>query len=128
MSCDSRFSQIMALNTYSNPFSREERILKRRKAEEIRRNRPLPSSKNPHLQNACKTFLAIMSFTCMRIKKNHFDINGFALSLPWSNSEMAYYETLLNQRVKLRKPRKNGRGLRMKRMGGETFGPLPLPP
>ena len=44
-------------------------ILKRRKAEEIRGNRPLPSSKNPRLQNECKTFLAIMSFTCMRIKK-----------------------------------------------------------
>ena len=44
-------------------------ILKRRKAEEIRGNRPLPSSKNPRLQNECKTFLAIISFTCMRIKK-----------------------------------------------------------
>ena len=45
-------------------------ILKRRKAEEIRGNKPLPSSKNPHFQNDCKTFLVIMSFTCMRIKKS----------------------------------------------------------
>ena len=45
-------------------------------------NRPLSSSKNPHLQNEakCTTFLAKMSFICMKMK-NHFHIKGWALSL-----------------------------------------------
>ena len=44
-------------------------------------NRPLLSFKNPHFQNEAerKAFL-VMSFICMRLK-NHFHINGFALSL-----------------------------------------------
>ena len=107
---------IMVLITIpTHSWERKERnggILKRRKAEEIRGNRPLPRSKNPRLQNECKIFLAIISFTYTRIKKNHFDINGFALSLPWSNSEMAYYATLLNKRVKERKPRTRTLGAR----------------
>ena len=45
-------------------------------------------------------------------KKNHFHLNGFTFSLPWSNSEMAYYETLVNKRVKGRKPRKRTLGAR----------------
>ena len=45
-------------------------------------------------------------------KKNHFHLNGFTFSLPWSNSEMAYYETLVNKRVKERKPRKRTLGAR----------------
>ena len=47
-------------------------ILKGREAEEIRGKRPFPSSKNSHFQNEYKTFLVIMSFTCMRIKKIFF--------------------------------------------------------
>ena len=45
-------------------------------------DRPFPSSKNPHFQNEakCKTFVVNMRFICMRIK-NHFHINGFALTL-----------------------------------------------
>ena len=44
-------------------------------------NRPFPSSENSHFQNEakCKTFVVKMSFICMR--KNHFHINGFTLSL-----------------------------------------------
>ena len=47
-----------------------------------RRNRPLPSSKNPHFQNEarCTTFLVKMSFICMRMK-NHFHIKGWTLNL-----------------------------------------------
>ena len=45
-------------------------------------------------------------------KKNHFHLNGFTFSLPWSNSEMAYYETLVNKRVKERKPKKRTLGAR----------------
>ena len=46
------------------------------------RNRPLPSSKNPHFQNEarCTTFLVKMSFICMRIK-NDFCIKGWAPTL-----------------------------------------------
>ena len=46
------------------------------------KNRPLPSSKNPHFQNeaTCRTFLVKMSFICMRMK-NHFHIKGWALNL-----------------------------------------------
>ena len=45
-------------------------------------NRPFPSSKNSHFQNEakCETFVVKMSFICIIIK-NHFHINGFALSL-----------------------------------------------
>ena len=45
-------------------------------------NKPLPSSKNPHIQNQakCTTFLVKMSFICMRMK-NHFHIKGSALNL-----------------------------------------------
>ena len=45
-------------------------------------NRPFPSSKKSHFQNEakCETFVVKMSFICMIIK-NHFHINGFALSL-----------------------------------------------
>ena len=41
-----------------------------------------PCSKKSHLQNEakCETFVVKMSFICMRMK-NHFHINGFALSL-----------------------------------------------
>ena len=47
-----------------------------------RRNRPLPSSKNPHFQNEVKgtTFLVKMIFICMRMK-NDFHIKGSALNL-----------------------------------------------
>ena len=46
------------------------------------RNRPFPSSKKTHFQNEvkCETFVVKMSFICI-IVKNHFHINGFALSL-----------------------------------------------
>ena len=46
------------------------------------RNRPLPSSKNPHFQNEakCTTFLEKMRFFCMRMK-NHFHIKGWARNL-----------------------------------------------
>ena len=42
----------------------------------------ISSSKNPRFQNEakCTTFVVNMRFICMRIK-NHFHINGFALSL-----------------------------------------------
>ena len=45
-------------------------------------NRPFPSSKKSHFQNEakCETFVEKMSFICIIIK-NHFHINGFALSL-----------------------------------------------
>ena len=45
-------------------------------------NWPFPSSKNSHFQNEakCETFVVKMSFICIIIK-NHFHINGFALSL-----------------------------------------------
>ena len=45
---------------------------------------PFPSSKNAHFQNEAKwkTFLTMeMNYICVRIKKKHFHINGFALSL-----------------------------------------------
>ena len=40
------------------------------------------NSKNSHFQNVakCKTFVLKMSFICMGMK-NHFHINGFAVSL-----------------------------------------------
>ena len=46
------------------------------------RNRPFPSSKKSHFQNEskCETFVVKMSFICIIIK-NHFHINGLALSL-----------------------------------------------
>ena len=42
----------------------------------------LSEFQNSHFQNEakCKTFVVKMSFTCMEIK-NHFQTNGFALSL-----------------------------------------------
>ena len=45
-------------------------------------NRPFPSFRKTHFQNEakCKTFVVKMSFICIIIK-NHFHINGFALSL-----------------------------------------------
>ena len=45
-------------------------------------NRPFPSSKKFHFQNEakCETFVVKMSFICIIIK-NHFHVNGFALSL-----------------------------------------------
>ena len=45
-------------------------------------NRPFPSFKKSHFQNEakCETFVVKMSFICIIIK-NHFHINGFALSL-----------------------------------------------
>ena len=45
-------------------------------------NRPLPGSKNPHLQNEakCTTFLVKMSFIYMRMK-TYFHIKGWALNL-----------------------------------------------
>ena len=48
---------------------------------EQKANRQFASFKNSHFQTEakCKTFLAIMSFICMRIKL-HFHINGFAPS------------------------------------------------
>ena len=50
--------------------------------EHFARNRPFPSSKQSHFQNEakCETFVVKMSFICIIIK-NHFHINGFALSL-----------------------------------------------
>lgn len=41
-------------------------------------HKPFPSCKNSHFQHkaSCKT-----SFICMRIKKSHFHINGYALNL-----------------------------------------------
>ena len=59
-------------------------------------NRPFTSSKKSHFQNEakCETFVVKMSFICILIK-NHFHVNGFALTLAlkvrffW-NSEMAY--------------------------------------
>ena len=62
-------------------------------------NRPYLSSSISHFkkQPKCQTILVKMSFVCMRIK-NHFHINGFALSLAlkqaWDNSEMAWTSTL----------------------------------
>ena len=46
------------------------------------KNRPFPSSKNPHFQNEakCTTFLVKMSFICIRMK-NHFHVKGWALNL-----------------------------------------------
>ena len=46
------------------------------------KNRPLPSSKNPHFQNEarCTTFLVKMSFICLRMK-NDFHIKGWAPTL-----------------------------------------------
>ena len=46
------------------------------------KNTPFPSSKKSHFQNEakCETFVVKMSFICIIIK-NHFHINGFALSL-----------------------------------------------
>ena len=48
----------------------------------MRHNRPLPSSKNPHIQNEarCSIFLVKMSFICMRMK-NDFHIKGRASTL-----------------------------------------------
>ena len=45
-------------------------------------NTPFPSSIKSHFQNEakCETFVVKMSFICIIIK-NHFHINGFALSL-----------------------------------------------
>ena len=45
-------------------------------------NRPFPSSRKSHFQTEakCETFVVKMSFICIIIK-NHFHINGFALSL-----------------------------------------------
>ena len=45
-------------------------------------NRPFPSSKKSRFQNEakCETFVVKKSFICIIIK-NHFHINGFALSL-----------------------------------------------
>ena len=59
-------------------------------------NRPFASYKKSHFQNEakCETFVVKMSFICILIK-NHFHVNGFALTLAlkvgffW-NSEMAY--------------------------------------
>ena len=58
-------------------------------------NRPLPSSKNPHLQieAKCTTFQVEMSFICVRMK-THFHIKDWALNLvliqrPRGNSEKA---------------------------------------
>ena len=46
------------------------------------RNRPLPSSEDPHFQNEarCTTFLVKMSLICMRMK-NDFHIKGWAPTL-----------------------------------------------
>ena len=45
-------------------------------------NRPFPSSKESHFQNEakCETFVVKMRNICIIIG-NHFQINGFALSL-----------------------------------------------
>ena len=45
-------------------------------------NTPFPSSIKSHFQNEakCETFVVKMSFICIIIK-NHFHVNGFALSL-----------------------------------------------
>ena len=55
-------------------------IFRNTEAEKL--NRPFPSSKKSHFQNEakCETFVLKMSFICIIIK-NHFHINGFALSL-----------------------------------------------
>ena len=54
----------------------------RKKACDVIVNRPFPSSKKSHFQNEakCETFVVKMSCICIIIK-NHFHINGFALSL-----------------------------------------------
>ena len=46
-------------------------------------NCPFPTSRNPHFgsEGKCKNFLVKMSFICLKIKKNHFPINGLALNL-----------------------------------------------
>jgi len=51
-------------------------------AETAAANKPFPSSKKFHFQNEakCEIFVVKMSFICIIIK-NHFHINGFALSL-----------------------------------------------
>ena len=48
----------------------------------MRNNRPFPSSTKSHSQNEakCETFVVKMSLICIIIK-DHFHINGFALSL-----------------------------------------------
>ena len=53
------------------------------------------NSKNSYFQNVakCKTFVLKMSFICMGMK-NHFHINGFALSLALKQrlgAKMAYF-------------------------------------
>ena len=45
-----------------------------------RTNTPFPSSKNSHFENEAMYKTFPVSFTCMKIK-NHFHINGFAISL-----------------------------------------------
>ena len=48
----------------------------------VKIKRPFPSSRKSHFQNEakCETFAVKMSFICIIIK-NHFHINGLALSL-----------------------------------------------
>ena len=48
----------------------------------------IPSSENPHSRDEakCKNFLVTMKFVCMRMK-NHFQHNGFALSLALKHLE-----------------------------------------
>ena len=56
------------MNTYTD----SEREPRGRMVRALARNRPLPTSKNPHFQNEarCTTFLVKMSFICMRMEND----------------------------------------------------------
>ena len=56
------------MNTYTD----SEREPRGREVRALARNRPLPTSKNPHFQNEarCTTFLEKMSFICMRMEND----------------------------------------------------------
>ena len=72
MSSSVRFFGQARRNVKSSTLKRRETLV----------NRPFPSSKKSHSQYGakCETFDVKMSFICIIIK-NHFHINGFALSL-----------------------------------------------
>ena len=68
-------------------------IQQKKKISYSEKARPFPSYKNPHFQNECKTFLVIMSYPCMKVKKTHFHNNGFTLSLAlkqWVGATLDY--------------------------------------
>ena len=72
MSSSVRFFGQARRNVKSSTLKRRETLV----------NRLFPSPKKSHFQNGakCETFVVKMSFICIIIK-NHFHVNGFALSL-----------------------------------------------